>query len=285
MLRGVLPDYESPVSPEELAGLSLEPEVESRLIRKQGADWSLEHGPFEEATFLELPERDWTLLVQAVDLWVDDVASLYQAFDFLPRWRFDDIMVSYATPGGGTGPHYDQYDVFLVQVTGERRWQLGGVADEDTQLVAGSELRLVESFEAQESWVMAPGDVLYVPPGVIHWGEAESASLTYSVGFRSPSFSDMLGDLAIELMAQGRDLHYRDPGLSPESDGLLIPDTVIDQVQAQLRSVVDDQAFIADWFARFMTAPKYPDLVQTTDEQRVARTRWATYSNGDRIDE
>ncbi len=285
MLQGALPDYVSAISPEQLAGLSLDSEVESRLIRKQDTDWLLQHGPFEEATFLDLPDRDWTLLGQAVDLWVDEVSSLFEAFDFLPRWRFDDIMVSYATPGGGAGPHFDQYDVFLVQVTGERHWRLGGEVDDDTQLVEGSEMRLVWSFEEHESWVMKPGDVLYVPPGVIHWGEAVTESLTYSVGFRSPSFSDMLGDLAIELMAQGRDGVYRDPTLLPSDDGLQISDAVVEEVQAQLRAIVDDPELVADWFARFMTQPRYPEAVEVTDEKRVARTRWGTYENGERVDE
>ena len=285
LMRDALTGYTSPISAEELAGLALEPEVESRLVQHTAGEWQLTHGPFKEHVFRSLPESHWILLVQAVDLWFDEVASLFEHFTILPRWRFDDIMVSYATPGGGTGPHFDHYDVFLVQVSGQRRWRLGGMANGETPLVPGSELRLVERFDEQESWVLNPGDVLYVPPGMVHWGEAVTSSLSYSVGFRSPSLSDMLGDLAIELMAQGLDQNYRDPESLVASEGFLIPDSVIEQVQTQLRSVVDDQALVADWFARYMTQPKYPDLVEATGEQRMARTRWATYNNGDRVDE
>ena len=144
LVRAALADYVAPLSVEELAGLTLEPEVESRLIGNGDATgpWPVRFGPFSEQDFARLPSRDWTLLVQAVDLWCPEVANLYAHFDFLPRWRTDDIMASYAVPGGSVGPHFDQYDVFLIQISGHRRWQIGTKCDDQTPLLQGTELQL-----------------------------------------------------------------------------------------------------------------------------------------------
>ncbi len=135
LVRNALPDWPNPVSPDELAGLALEEEVESRIVVEQGVSpWELRHGPFDEGTFAQLPPTGWTLLVQALDLWVPEVQTLLQHFDFLPRWRLDDVMASFAVPGGSVGPHFDQYDVFLLQVAGQRRWQIGAHCGPETVL-------------------------------------------------------------------------------------------------------------------------------------------------------
>ena len=149
LIRDALPDYESPVSPDELAGLSLEPEVESRIVEERGADgpWSVRHGPFEEEDYQGMPEKDWTLLVQGVDLWVPQVKELLKQFDFLPAWRLDDIMISYACEGGSVGPHFDQYDVFLLQVEGQRCWQVGEECGTGTPMLEGTELRIIADFQ------------------------------------------------------------------------------------------------------------------------------------------
>ena len=178
--------------------------MESRLVSNGDATapWPVRFGPFSEQDFARLPKTDWTLLVQAVDLWCPEVAELYAHFDFLPRWRTDDIMASYAAQGGSVGP-FDQYDVFLIQIAGHRRWQIGTVCDDKTPLVEGTELQIIDKFEAVDEWVLGPGDMLYLPPGVAHWGVAQDACMTFSLGFRSPLLSDMLSDLAVELSAQG----------------------------------------------------------------------------------
>ena len=172
LIRNALANYQSPISADELAGLALESEVESRLVETHGMDWSLKHGPFNEDDFLGLPEQDWTLLVQGVDLWVPEVQALLSKFAFLPPWRVDDVMVSFACPGGSVGPHFDQYDVFLLQVEGQRRWQIGGECSSNTPLRDDSPLRILKEFEAEEEWLLEPGDMLYLPPGVAHWGVA-----------------------------------------------------------------------------------------------------------------
>ena len=281
LIRQALPGYISPISPDELAGLALEEEVESRLVEGGSNNWSLRHGPFTEQDFLDLPEQDWTLLVQAVDLWVPQVQQLLERFDFLPPWRLDDVMVSFACPGGSVGPHFDQYDVFLLQVEGRRRWQIGGHCDGNTPLQADCPLRVLESFSSQQEWLLEPGDMLYLPPGMAHWGVAETECLTYSIGFRSPSIADLLGDLAVELMAQGYEAHYRDPAMSQALTGREIDPTFVAQAKQQLWQAIDNDDLIGDWFARFMTAPKYPELVDMTQEERRANWRNRRYCNGD----
>ncbi len=283
LIRSALPNYASPLSADELAGLATEEDIESRIVIEEGADgrWEVKHGPFDAATFAALPETHWTLLVQAVDLWVPKCKELLNRFDFLPPWRLDDLMVSYAPTGGSVGPHFDQYDVFLLQMEGTRRWQLGGSCDADTKLVQGTELQIVDNFVAEEDWLLKPGDMLYLPPNIAHWGVAESASLTFSIGFRSPSLSDMLGDLAIELAARGGVDHYRDPPLTPTMAQENIDPAFVAQAKQQLITLIDDDALIADWLARYMTAPKYPELVDSTAESRTAAVELQRYYNGE----
>ena len=287
LVRGSLADYSAPISADELAGLALDEDVESRLVitGDTARPWQLRYGPFAAEDFTQLSGRDWTLLVQAVDLWCPEVAELYTYFDFLPRWRTDDIMVSYAAPGGSVGPHFDQYDVFLVQVEGHRRWRIGEVCDASTPLLAGTDLQIIDHFEATEDWLLGPGDMLYLPPGVAHWGVAEDASMTFSIGFRSPLLSDMLADLAVELSAQGLDQHYRDPRLVPAMANTRIDPAFITHAKNQLLKLLDDDELVADWFARFMTAPKYPDLLKTSEERRQANVMGRDYSNGELVDQ
>ena len=285
LIRAAMPDYRSPISADELAGLALEEEVESRLVQCADSQWSLRHGPFVAEDFSSLPEQDWTLLVQGVDLWVPQVQELLKRFNFLPPWRLDDIMVSFACPGGSVRPHFDQYDVFLLQVEGQRRWQIGPTCTPQTPLLTDPVLRIVANFSAQQEWVLGPGDMLYLPPGVSHWGVAQSECLTFSIGFRSPSIADMLGDLAVELIAQGYDKHYRDPRLVPGMAVTEIDPAFVAQAKTQLWQAINDDDLIADWFARFMTATKYPELEHMTAEQRYAAVRGKRYFNGDCVDD
>ena len=179
------------------------------------------------------------------------------------------------------GPHFDQYDVFLLQVEGTRRWNIGGYCDGKTPLRADCPMRVLESFSSQQEWLLEPGDMLYLPPGIAHWGVAESEGLTYSIGLRSPSIADLVGDLAVELMAQGYDAHYRDPAMSQALSGPDIAQAFVAQAKQQLWQAIDNDDLIGDWFARFMTAPKYPDLVEMTQEERRAIWRNRRYCNGD----
>ena len=286
LVRSAIPEYVSPISGDELAGLAMESEVESRIVLENWKDkpWVLRHGPFAESEFEELPASHWTLLVQAIDLWVPETQALLDRFDFLPRWRLDDLMVSFAPAGGSVGPHFDQYDVFLLQVEGHRHWRLGGSCDSNTPLLAGTDLGILQEFTSHEDWLLGPGDMLYVPPNVAHWGIAESDCLTFSIGFRSPRFSDMLGDLAVELAAGETALeheYYRDPPLTPAMAAEAIDPAFVSKARQTLVDLIDNEALIADWLARYMTQPKYPDLVEMTGERRRARINGRDYENGE----
>ena len=287
LIRGALPNYVSPFSPDELAGLATDEDVESRLVIETpsgdsaASNWELRHGPFTDVDFAQLPPTNWSLLVQAVDLWVPDAQALLDRFDFLPRWRMDDIMASFAPDGGSVGPHFDQYDVFLLQVEGERLWQTGAACDEQTPLVPGSDLSIVADFVPTQEWLLAPGDMLYLPPKLSHWGVAQNNCMTFSIGFRSPTLADMLGDLAVELGALDASAHYVDPALTPGMASETIDDAFVQHAKAQLLGLLDNDALIADWFARYMTRPKYPGLEEMTEELRTAQTLGRHYRNGE----
>jgi len=256
VIRGALPDFETPVSPEELAGLSLEDEVESRIvIQKSDTDYQLLKGPFTEETYQGLPEENWTLLVQGMDRLVPDVTDLLNDFDFLPRWRIDDIMVSYATKGGNVGPHFDHYDVFLVQAAGKRNWKLTAQDCSEDNYIQGVDLRLMQTFKVEEETIFEKGDILYIPPKWGHHGVAlDDECMTYSVGYRSyrgQELWDSFGDHLSEMSAF-KEL-YLDPtwpaGLNPGE----ITDAAADQAQTLLKSVLEDKALMKTWFGRFAT--------------------------------
>ncbi len=263
LVRQAIPDFESPISPDELAGLALEEEVESRLVIEHGEHpWELRRGPFEEDAFSKLPERDWTLLVQAVDQFVPEVAELLEHFQFLPSWRIDDVMISFAAPGGGVGPHYDNYDVFLLQGHGKRRWRIGQMCDSDSPLLAHADLRILADFEQTEEWVLEPGDMLYLPPRLAHYGTAEDGCMTYSVGFRAPSAAEVLTHFT-DFLAQflPDEERYSDAGIEPSSDPHQIQRDSLDRLKALLTEHMSDERLLLTWFGQFMTEPRYPELV------------------------
>lgn len=215
-INGALPDVPGLLDGDDLAGLACEEAVESRLIiTRPDGTWEVTHGPFTEADFAGLGERDWTLLVQDVDKHLAEVADVLESFAFLPRWRLDDVMVSYAAPGGSVGPHIDAYDVFLLQGLGERHWAVDP-APTDVSLEPDVPLRLLRNFSPQTRFDLATGDVLYLPPGVAHHGVAEVPGMTWSIGFRAPSAGDLLRELARILDEEPAGARYADAALSPD---------------------------------------------------------------------
>ncbi len=186
------------LSADELAGLALEDDIESRLIQyhESNAHWSMQQGPFEPEDFSSLPDSNWTLLVQSVDSWVSQTQELLKQFWFIPKWRFDDLMVSYATDQGGVGPHFDHFDVFLIQGQGKRHWRVGefGKAEYQTEVATG--LMQMEHFDAAIDLELTPGDMLYIPPKTAHWGVSIGESIGYSVGYRSPETRQVITLLA-----------------------------------------------------------------------------------------
>jgi 50S ribosomal protein L16 3-hydroxylase len=263
LVRQAIPGFESPISGDELAGLALEEEVESRLVLEHGAHpWELRRGPFAEDTFSQLPERDWTLLVQAVDQFVPEVAEVLKDFGFLPSWRIDDLMISFAAPGGSVGPHYDNYDVFLLQAEGQRRWKVGQMCDADSKLLQHADLRILADFEQTDEWVLEPGDMLYLPPRLAHYGIAEDDCMTYSVGFRAPSAAEVLTHFT-DFLAQflPDEERYSDAGMAPISDPHEIQREALDRLKALLTEHMSDERLLLTWFGQFMTEPRYPEMV------------------------
>jgi 50S ribosomal protein L16 3-hydroxylase len=259
-LKDALPDFRSPLAPEELAGLACEDGVTARLILEEGGarPWEVRHSPFVEEDFLELPETHWTLLVQEVDRLVPGAARLLDEVAFLPNWRLDDVMVSYAPDRGTVGPHLDSYDVFLVQGVGRRRWQIGDAPLEgDASYVEGLDVRLLDDFEPDDEFVAEPGDVLYLPPRVPHYGVALEDCMTYSVGFLAPTPQDLAAGFLEHVASQtGDGAHYRDAGRSPADPPGLVPEADRARLRAMLREALDDDAALNRWLGAHLTRPR-----------------------------
>ena len=257
LIRQAFPGFLAPMSPEDLAGLACEEAALSRLVTHQRKTdrYSLRTGPFEESEFPKLGRKDWTLLVQDMDKWDGDVRALLDRFRFLPAWRVDDIMISFATPGGSVGPHVDQYDVFLLQALGQRRWQVDDAPDAPREFRADAELKLLQRFSPSDEWVLEPGDMLYLPPGVPHHGEAVDACMTFSVGMRAPSQAELIADLAEEIAASlPEEARYTDPDLSEPEDAFEIDEAAFGRVDQALEAMASMSIEARrDWFGRFIT--------------------------------
>lgn len=263
LIRNAFPDFEPPVDADTLAGLACEAMVESRLISQDasGEQWQLQHGPFSEEDLAKLPASHWTLLVQAVDHWVPDANALLERFRFIPSWRIDDLMISYAAQGGGVGPHYDNYDVFLIQASGQRRWEYGGIYGEDSPQRDDTPVMILPEWQAQESFVLNPGDMLYLPPRVGHNGVAESDDcMTYSVGFRAPSHADLLRQFTDHLGEHLKsEIRYSDADLTPQDSPSEIRNEAFDKVRQIMLDYINEPGVLEDWFGQYMTEPKYPE--------------------------
>ena len=262
LIRQAWAAWRNPLSPEELAGLACEAEVEARLVLRNGKRWRLEHGPLQAQRFASLPKRQWTLLVQAVDHAVPAVAALLNAFRFVPDWRIDDVMVSYAADGGGVGPHFDQYDVFLVQGLGQRRWQVGSRCDADSPLVPHQDLRLLADFEVKHECLLDAGDILYLPPGYAHHGVGVGQHcMTYSIGFRAPARAELIGhwaDAVLETL--GEEDRYRDAGLTPPANPGELDAGSLARLHGMVIEAFADAENFGHWFGRYATERKYPEL-------------------------
>lgn len=262
LIRNPWPVWNNPLEPDELAGLACEAEVESRLVVGAQGSWAVEHGPMAETHFARLGKAPSTLLVQAVDHHVPEVAALIEPFRFIPNWRIDDVMVSYATDGGGVGPHYDQYDVFLIQGKGRRRWRVGQLCDDDSPLIHHDDLRLLAEFHATDEWVLEPGDILYVPPRIAHDGVAVGDDcMTYSVGFRAPSRSELLTHFVDDLVAQMQDDdRYSDPDLAIQDNPGEISNIALDRLHRLAIEQLQDRASFTRWFGHYSSTRKYPEI-------------------------
>ncbi|MBU6477290.1 MAG: cupin domain-containing protein [Xanthomonadaceae bacterium] len=285
LIRNAFPGFQAPLSPDDLAGLACMDGALARIVlhqqrakaldsgfraahgpgpepfprralRRNDGKWKVLTGPFDDATFATLPKSNWTLLVQDVDKWDADTAALLCEFAFIPGWRIDDVMISYATDAGGVGAHVDQYDVFLLQGRGQRRWSIDARANPSTTFCDDVELKLLREFHPTHTWTLDPGDLLYLPPGVPHDGVAVGECMTFSIGMRAPAAAELLFDLAAhvaESLPESR--RFADPDLKPAGDAGEIDDAALRRARRAIGPVsaaLDDDAF-ADWFGRFIT--------------------------------
>jgi 50S ribosomal protein L16 3-hydroxylase len=283
LIRSAFADWANPLEPDELAGLACEPEVESRLIIGAQGSWAVEHGPLAEARFAALGQEPSTLLVQAVDHHVPEVAALLAPFRFIPNWRIDDVMVSYATDGGGVGPHFDQYDVFLIQGHGQRRWRVGQLCDDTSALLPHDELRLLADFQATDEWLLEPGDILYVPPRIAHDGVAVGDDcMTYSIGFRAPSRHELITSFADDLVAEMEDDdRYADPGLATQANPGEISAYALAALHKMVTEKLADRNAFARWFGEYTSAPKYPEVDWNPEEPAEAKQLRSWIANGE----
>lgn len=275
LIRAAIPNISSPIDADTLAGLACEEGSEARLVtyEKQTDDWHLAHGPFEHDTFARLPKTDWTLLVQAVDHWFPQATEFLQQFSFIPQWRIDDLMMSYASDGGGVGPHFDNYDVFLVQTDGRRRWEVGGICDSQTQLKEDVPLSLLAEFEPQHSWILDPGDLLYLPPGYSHCGTAVGdGCITCSVGFRAPSHAEMLQDYT-DFLAENLNeaIRYTDEDLTPQDNPGQISAAALEKIHSVIQQHTNNINNVSNWFGRYITRQKYRNQTHRSGEDELTR--------------
>ena len=258
LIRNAFANFKPPLQPDDLAGLACEPAALARLVMHDEAHdhWHVNSGPLSEADFAKTPKSHWTLLVQDVDKWDADVAALLEPFAFLPSWRVDDVMVSYAEDGGGVGAHVDQYDVFLIQGLGQRHWAISDDPNAPKDFRPDVELKQLVEFEPTHEWLLEPGDVLYLPPGVPHDGVAFGAQcMTFSVGMRAPSQAELTGDLADYIAERLPDeLRYTDPDLKPVKNSGEIDGAAIKRLQTTLpfAAALNDE-LLRNWFGCFIT--------------------------------
>ncbi|HIA07676.1 MAG TPA: cupin domain-containing protein [Chromatiaceae bacterium] len=285
LIRQAIPDFVCPLSPDELAGLACEDYSESRLVlEKYGAKpWELRHGPFTDEHFAALPDTHWTLLVQDVDKYDADVNALLDYFRFLPSWLLDDIMVSYAVTEGSVGPHTDQYDVFLLQASGQRRWQVDRSTDYDRTSLHDTDLNILQQFSPTDEWTLEPGDILYLPPGTPHHGMAVGECMTFSVGLRAPEATQLID----ELLQDGMDIEptfFREVKTNATHCHGEISIDSRDSIYRMLKQHLTQLMQASDeWLGKYLTRPK-PGLepVQSGDPIDIAGLR-SRYRAGDRL--
>jgi 50S ribosomal protein L16 3-hydroxylase len=287
LLKQAFPAFDPPLDGNDLAGLACEEMGDARIVsgRFPEHDWKVQYGPFDESVFSELPDTDWTLLVQDVEKHYPPLQSLIQRFQFLPSWRMDDLMVSYAVTGGSVGPHVDQYDVFLLQAGGRRRWQIASDFDEAEQ--TDCDLSVLQTFEPEHEWILEPGDMLYLPPGIAHHGVALEPGMTWSFGFRAPSAADLLqgfGEwLSFRTDQGGR---YRDPEKAQSPLQGEIDADALKSLRRLLQDCLDNEAdlhhYLGSFISRFRLAqqpapPPVPIDSNTVLESLVAGTQPARH--------
>ena len=254
LIRQAVPGFSGTVDRDTLFALARDPDVESRLVRHGPEGWSVGHGP-QRASDLRRKRDPWTVLVQGVNLWDETTDALMRRFDFIPQTRLDDLMISYAIDGGGVGPHFDDYDVFLLQGMGRRRWQIG--RQSDRRVIEDAPHKVLQHFEPEYDWILEPGDMLYLPPEWAHNGIAVGECMTYSIGFRSPTTQELVGEFLGYVQERlCLDGLYRDPDLAMQKNSAQISEPMIDQVLAMIARVQWAREDVAGFLGGYLSEPK-----------------------------
>jgi len=255
LVRHAVPGYTGLINPDALIELACADDVQARLIRQKKHGWQLQYGPFTKTDFKRIGKLPWTLLVQELNHHLRGAETLLARFNFIPHARLDDLMVSYATDGGGVGPHFDSYDVFLLQGMGQRLWQVSAQANLD--LVADAPLKILRHFEAEQEWLLNPGDMLYLPPHYAHNGVAAGECMTYSIGFRAPSVQELATQFLVYLQDRIElSGMYQDPDLRLQKHPAQISDAMLEQVEAMLARIHWGRTEIVDFLGSYLTEPK-----------------------------
>lgn len=280
-IPGGFGNFELPGDGDELAGLAMEADIDGRIVTIDDNHWHQERGPFTAESYQR--SGSWTLLVQSVDQHWDEAAELLGAVSFLPSWRLDDIMMSYATDGGSAGPHYDNYDVFIIQGEGQRRWQIGPRCDGNSPLMDNTDLRLLAHFEPRCEYLMNTGDVLYVPPGVAHYGVSVGESTSFSIGFRAPRQSDLLArwvDNTLNTIED--DALFEDPAREPAQRSGEITREDLERARSQLLRAFNQKD--ARWFGEVVTETgATPSDLSESPPDFDSAMGWITRTPGSRI--
>jgi 50S ribosomal protein L16 3-hydroxylase len=255
LIRQAFPDFNGLIDARKLLALACSEDVQARLVTQKRGKFELQQSPFEPEQLDSLGKSKWTMLVQGVNHYLPEAAELLQHFSFIPHARLDDLMVSFAPKGGGVGPHFDSYDVFLLQGTGHRRWQISAQADRS--LIPDAPLRILRDFRVEQEWVLEAGDMLYLPPHYAHNGIAEDDCMTYSIGFRTPAYQELAEQFLVYLQDRiNVDGMYADPGLKTQQHPSEISAAMLHQVRQVIRQIRWDRDDIANFLGCYLSEPK-----------------------------
>jgi 50S ribosomal protein L16 3-hydroxylase len=281
LIRQAIPGFKGLLDANQLSDLACHPDAQSRLVQFKRGKWLLQHGPFENEDLNRLGKSRWTILVQGINHYLPQAAELLKRFNFIPHSRLDDLMVSYAPREGGVGPHFDSYDVFLLQGQGHRRWQIS--AQKDRTLIPDAPLRILQNFTPEHDWVLEPGDMLYLPPHWAHNGIAQDDCMTYSIGFRTPSYHE-LGEQFLVYLQDNLHLDgmYADPDLKPQSHPSEISPDMLIQVEKVIRQIKWDATDIARFLGSYLSEPK-PHIFFEPPAQPLTETRFIQKLNNSGI--
>ena len=274
LIRQAIPGFNGLLKREQLLALACDPDVQARAVVHRRNKWELYHAPFEAEDFAGMEKMKWTVLVQGVNHYLPQAAELLQHFNFVPHARLDDLMVSYATKGGGVGPHFDSYDVFLLQGAGRRRWQIS--QQKDRTLIEGAPLKILQDFKVGQEWVLEPGDMLYLPPHCAHNGVAEdSECMTYSIGFRTPAYHELAEQFLVYLQDRIRIKGmYADPGLKAQKHPSEIGPAMLDQVAQAIGRIQWSKRDVASFLGCYLSEPK-PHIFFDTPARPLGRDRFS----------